>query len=373
MDVPVELIITILELSYFNDDGLPDLATFKSSSLVCRKWTVPAQQLLFRSGTLRRDRYSSQQLHSLFSDSPKGSYVRHLTLDLSQPPGRVAYSPHEFLPMISLFPRLYELELCCFNFETFDALIAALDAANPLELPQLRALKLTAMGRGSNLLFRFLELWPSIRFLSFNIGRHVSPPPVVPQLDLHLLQVGYLIPPTLETLRWLIPNHSLRIFEVKSQLGDSTEPFLAEEGKYLHSLRIPNLFEQTTVLLPLCTNLEELDVNYLLIKYLGRITDSFPATLEHIRIRRLVCDWTEIRDFIRAMSPPNLRLITLPQVARDSWVRQSSEGWEEFEKECQGRNLFIAYNCWNSSLDDDPVASTHFPRGRSVANFTLMN
>jgi hypothetical protein len=329
--------------------------------MVCAGWRDPAQQLLLRSLNLRRPECQGfEQLRDVFGKTPHGAFlascVRSIEVDVGYPNQSCnkSFDPGQLIPILLMFPKLYELDLHSFGKGTHTVIINDLAAVNPSRLPCLRGLKLFARGRGSVLLPQLLSQWPTVRFLTLDVGIYRLHPSIGQIPDLRLWQITYDTTTQLKLLQWLVPEHSLRAFEIRHGDINISELFLMGEGKYLRSLKIPALShgEWTSYLrvLPLCPNLEELDIVKLsLTGDKSIVVDSLPPKIQYIRIRYVNCAWTDMRDFIRGILRPSLLVISLPTEARDSW-QLSLEGksdWVEFEGECARSKVDIVYTSFD--------------------------
>ncbi|KAJ8507162.1 hypothetical protein ONZ45_g10436 [Pleurotus djamor] len=89
--MPMEVILTILEAAYYDENLQANDKLLKDCALVCRSWSIPAQKLLFSHVTLRTERACSAFLDAVNPASERGrmlaeSVVRMRTvLDLNQP------------------------------------------------------------------------------------------------------------------------------------------------------------------------------------------------------------------------------------------------------------------------------------------------
>jgi hypothetical protein len=171
-----------------------------------------------------------------------GSYVRQITVHVSDCwyYNEFQYGPRHLLPIFSLFPKLYELEMSSLptSLGNHTALIEALTAltaweSGPLSrLPQLRCLTIRGFGF---LLLHLLELWPT---LSFGYAPTVSPPT---HSNLKLIHLCYRGPPSLEVLQWLIPDDGnfLQILKLTECWDiEETIELARRKGRYVRSLEV---------------------------------------------------------------------------------------------------------------------------------------
>jgi hypothetical protein len=382
MSLPVELIELILKSLYYRDDGCPDGKSLKHCSLVSLPWRDISQRFLFRTlqfGSMInrfRVRPISQSLIALratFSSSARGhllgSYVRHLNIQIGILRSTLTlgsgYSPEEFLPILSLFPRLYELSLYTVDAEAVVVkYIAAWGSSSTL--PQLRALTLHGPSPSSSLLYRLLEFWPTIQYLTFNNTTYPPPPE---SSNLRLVYLSYHMPVSPGILQWLVPDsiHSLQILKLHMAWNlddDSATVHLVErQGAYIRSLELFNLPETIHRLFALLPNLEELDIEFLEHPIPQNVIESIPSTLKHIRIRGLP-DEGILSDsaVVLVRRLPNLRIVTLPLCSSESeeWSEAMIDSWRGFEAVCAHRGVSV-------------VRDSRLSRFVSVCLFSLNN
>lgn len=349
--VPTELIIYILGLLYYTEEGLPDRTRLWHCSLVCKIWQQASQELLFRAGSLDRNKQTLESLQDIFSNPIIGSYVRciKLSVGLEQKSHKNgAYSSSEFLQIITMFPRLYEIYIHAATPATDHDLVTTLDNHALAPLPPIKSLKFTSVKRSSLLLYRLLALWPSIEFLSFdqeNFLQVASPPQETPSF--RLKQLEYQSPPPLEVLEWLVPNESLQILHLKQSspgLGQESkrrsEAFVALQGPSLRSLRVSSMDVLSPITFTLCSNLEELDVTHMTMELQDQVIQSLPKTIYHLRVRDTTFVGGALRSLIRVL--PNLRRLTLPKKLK--WLTGNRrEHLVEFQRECVECDVSVVY------------------------------
>lgn len=324
--LPVELIVAIFELLYYTDGSVTDRNMLKNCSLVCATWRDPAQKLLFRSGHLRHDRHSLPEIDSIFSTLQGqllSSYVRSLRIIVGQNVPS-SYSLGEFVRILQLFPRLYDLQLVTGEAEFPENILQRMNEIESTSL-QIKSLELYYTGpstTSSTMLYQMLAFRPSIKFLF--LGRPVFPTPPAQRPDFQLFELAYHRPPSAEVLDWLVPNHSLRIFNLGFRMfTPETSDFLDKEGRYLRSLRIPALNDYTSSWIAKCPNLEEIYLEGIQLPLTENILGTIPGGLQHllvhdvfgpedIAVRRVV---QKLQHLHTLTLPKDLKLLQTPDMA----------------------------------------------------------
>jgi hypothetical protein len=353
-NLPVELITEIFESIYFSpsidgSDG-PDLKTLSSCSIVCKFWSDPAQKILFRfPRTLVRSKHPFHHLRNIFTNSTRGmilgQYVRSIHILISptnDDPGR-AYSEQEFVQILSLFPRLYHLSVNTFPFNAewdMDEL-AGLGVSLSSHIQQLSSLQLHNHAPRSTLLYFFLSIWPSIRFLKLSQSEWNDVSPPVDRPNFNLYQLSCLSLPSDELFRWLVPTnerHTLRILEHgRSQGLTQLTELLSREGEFLRSLTVEALDLRTVSLLELCPNLEELIIDYVGKEAEEAVVQSLPRNVQHLWIK----NHTRFQDDSACKMVQKLTKLTA--VTLPVQVKRMQDDPLAVEAICKERGLEIAY------------------------------
>lgn len=250
---PLELLLVVLELAYFDEDYRPDRATLAACCLVCRSWKDFAQGLLFRSIRVTENPTSLQLVESLGSNPVLGSCIRilHVSLDTD------AVDPSTLPRILSVMPRLYELSI-----EATGIIELSSTITDELRLLSnsltLRSLVLVRTGVQSRILYQLLELWPSVRFLQLHSEMAGTPPKARPAFRLYELILVRI--PTNENIEWLLLDNenALRFLELRDDPSTALEWSLGDQAKHIRCLRIARYNVRSAGLVSHCTNLEEL-------------------------------------------------------------------------------------------------------------------
>lgn len=337
---PIELVIYVLELTFFTITRLPDRRTLSACSRVCKEWRDPAQLLLFRYIVLQLLRHPLQGMKDLFlvhsHGQALGSYLRSLDLRIG-PANHMGYPPHELPLILSFFPRLYELHLnssvLALDDETIQKL-RTLVAGTPTHY-RLRCLKWFGPNPQSNMMYQLLDLWPTIQFLYIGNPIACEPPPQRPNFTLY--EIGYIKPPTTNVLKWLIPEHSLRVVYLQDDNTESdTTKLFNREGPHILSVRIQTYTLFSASLVSRCPRLKELNMGPLPKELTEDMNGTIPRSLEHLRIRE---DPDSIAVILKVLDGlPALRVITLPIKVR------KLKGVEDLEARCVKQSVQLVYS-----------------------------
>ncbi|PBK97444.1 hypothetical protein ARMGADRAFT_922102 [Armillaria gallica] len=339
--LPPELVQVIFESLYYRTEKWtrePDYATLAACSRTQRSWYLPAQRLLFRHIP------KGVRPVCLFDD------IRILDIILTP----------ESIPDLAFLlvncPRLYELGLSAQGVFT---LPPSVPSAN------IHALRLIECSIQSPILYDLLALFPTVRFLT--VGTEiVAPPPssATPAPALYELALKRSL--RADILTWILANSlgSLRILELMDLPSADMKDVLHPHGPYIHSLRIFRFSHTAASILRSCVNLKEFVLSSLPV--MGPSLDNLPRSIEHFNLisHALSTPWSP---FI-----PLIVLLPLKTFTCDKGSR-SQPGFEAIERLCRTHGVTLFAHASNLWPNEDPVAVSSFPRGRSTANFPLMN
>ncbi|KAH9841608.1 uncharacterized protein C8Q71DRAFT_340231 [Rhodofomes roseus] len=367
-NIPAELIYHILEQGYYTPVGSVDQQTLRACALVSRNWAKPAQQLLFHSVGVKQ----CIEFTVLFSRGglPPGSaarlggYVRSLdfVFDIHKyiyVTGASIRCPSTFVALLSFFPRLYQLSLFVSGKGAIPSkCIRQLEilVATPHRQP-LRALSLMGASDAPMVLFQLLSVFSGVQFL--RLERYSSPrcPPGVAPVKLCELNLRFL--PELKVLRWILSSSrsTLQILDLHiPMLNDDYLALLIEHAPQVRSLRLhigcPDM--NLDSLIRACVKLEELVLHQSL-----DWPSEIPASLQHLCIDKIADETLTVLE-----SLPRLRFLTI--------TTQHASLHHDFHRlvrKCDARRIELSFKRFEA---EDPVHVKHFPRGRSVENFSLM-
>ncbi|SJL07703.1 uncharacterized protein ARMOST_11053 [Armillaria ostoyae] len=340
--LPPELVLIILESLYYGADNWtrePDYATLAACSLTQRSWYPPAQRLLFRH-------------------IPKG--VRPVRLFDDTRILDIILTPETILDLAFLLahcPRLYELGLSAQGVFT---LLPSVPTAN------IRALRLVECSVQSPILYDLLALFPSVRFLT--VGTEiVAPPPSTATPAPALYELALKRSLSADILTWILANSvgSLRILELMDLPSADMKDVLCPHGPYLHSLRIFRFSYAAASILRSCVNLKEFVLSSLPV--MGPPLVKLPESIEHFSLTNSHSLSTEWGPFLALIILLPLKTFTCDKCSK------SQPGFDTIERLCRTHGVALFADASNLWPNEDPVAVSSFPRGRSTDHFPLMN
>ncbi|KAF5369316.1 hypothetical protein D9758_002720 [Tetrapyrgos nigripes] len=379
-NLPVELIITILEHVYYSNDVVhtiflsrsPDYKTLAGASLIGTAWRTPAQTFLFNHITERACGRLAKSFSDPYSDPARRAtllgYVRILDLRLipddessvsiahwsSATASRVMCRMKDFWFFMAHCTNLYELSVRFLGVISLE--ISNMHSSLPSNL---QALKLVECSSQSPILFELLEIFPSVCFLT--VGVEVVVHPIsTPKHKLYELVMSRSLPTA--TFEWLTAHSIgfLRILEMRDPPSSSIKDQLRLLCPHIESLRIMRYNVTTLDVIKSCSHLRELIL--LGLPNMLRL-DNAPSTIEHLCIAR--CDVVDIENLI--VSLPNLRTFSSDESLR------SQTRYNVLEEKCCSQNITMQLRKTGLWPNEEPVFSTNFPRGRSTSHFYAMN
>ena len=307
--LPVEIIMSILEAAYFQDDMEPDVQLLSACSLVCRRWSTPSQSLLFRQVVLRST--FSFRAFTLAVSRPTersralaNAVVRLRAILDFQHPDQLSY--RALALAVTSCSSLYELDVSIYGCEVeqtpdADGRPRVFQAAPSLDDsilsvlrsgPRIRSLKLANWSDNGEISFQLLStVWPALEYVTLR-GRAPCLPAagdrlVVPfNCALQGLRIGVDSQAHTDFLKWLMANsrHSLRSLELESTTGaDALTSVLQHCGRHLESVSLASCStrDQATALRT-CQTLKEFKVENSAASPLFHALDQLPNTIEHV-------------------------------------------------------------------------------------------
>ncbi|KAI0640262.1 hypothetical protein C8Q77DRAFT_1043881 [Trametes polyzona] len=392
--VPMEIVMTILE-SVYEDENTPSYnALLQNCALVCKSWSFVAQKLLFRNVTLKSQTAAIAFHQAVDRATPRGSQLgdavvrMKVVLDQNQP---YRLSHRSFARAVSLCPNLYELSVSLYGEGApgFD-IIGSPDASRmkrsapsfdqrTLDIlragPRISALQFCNWSDNSSSLLQLLDVWPSLSALDIS--------GTTPQLDrdnaepfpcaLRELRTNFQSSPSMEFMRWLLHNSvgSLRVVDfARDPTPDTLDYIVSEHGATLESLAIPTCgAHEAAAAVRRCAGLRELKIEGAWAS--PALYSSLPSGLQHLAFG--VDSDTSLRSVIQAIKKStDLRVVTM-------------HVWHGGERHPQLSAVKIAcalkgvqlretkdLPAFRSMTRGDPVPTTTYPRTRSFNNLLYM-
>ncbi|EIW87232.1 hypothetical protein CONPUDRAFT_161815 [Coniophora puteana RWD-64-598 SS2] len=264
-NIPIEIVLNILEAAYYDDDLNPNTDLLKNCALVCHAWSIHAQKLLFRQVSLRTQPAFTEFTRAIDSTSPRGQLLANsvlrmrLVLDHNQPNG---LSQSSLAHAVTHCPNLYELTLSLYGCADPGQDIVGSPAAermrrpapsfdaSTLELlrtgPRISALHFTNWSENEQTLAQLLEVWSSLRSLTITGKAPARPsadaPPVACAFE--ELRINCQKEPSLDTLTWLLQRSAdvgtLRSLEFEREPSAAVLSHLVDNhAETLQALALP--------------------------------------------------------------------------------------------------------------------------------------
>ncbi|TCD67890.1 hypothetical protein EIP91_011824 [Steccherinum ochraceum] len=333
--IPDEIVLRILESAYDPQD-LPSSQSFLAScALVNRDWSVLSQKLLFRHITLR----SQASFHSL-TDALNPSTARgqmladavtglRVVMDHNQPN---AVSPTSFAHIVSLCPRLQELDLSLFgrglpgHDEVGSPALARMRRTGPLldekTLAVLRSgasitrLAFSNWTDDASTLSQLLHVWPSVHTLAITGSPPAMPPQASPAFPCALqdLRINCQRAPSFEFLKWLLQNSTGTLRRVQADRESCAEVLsrvVREHQSSIQSVSLPTCTtREAASSLMQCCDLRQLRVED--ARVIMVVCDTLPLSLEHIAFGVHRCtEMKPLLDLISSSHNTGLHAVTL--------------------------------------------------------------
>ncbi|KDQ18575.1 hypothetical protein BOTBODRAFT_52564 [Botryobasidium botryosum FD-172 SS1] len=312
--LPSELVLDILKLIQYDEDGTLDYHGLRNYALVCKRWVWEAQRVLFRHAVLRKwtDVVSFQT--ALVRSTEKGRYisnaVRSITIRVEDSlPENV--SQDDFAQTLLLCPHIHRLNIDLFipSFEpTTLALLRNITSLTALDISSYRQ---------TRVIYQLLDAFRTIEYLHVASPSHDVPSLLLPLRsklpNLRWLRVGEgasaLLPKILH-----VSGSKFEILELSSPLPDPLfATVLHTYGPNLRSLRVP---EAGTFALNHCRNLVEFRCDTISS---GAMLRALPTTIRHLEFTATGLAIQLVLHHIWNSCPPNLRVVTCRVEYRDEY------------------------------------------------------
>ena len=305
--MPSEVVNSILEYAYFDDDLEVDTEVLRACSLVCREWTATAQKLLFKHVTLRTQAaYQSfcttVTQNTAYSRMLAECVVRlRVVLDHNQPFG---LTQDMFAHAVTLCPSLFELSVAIYGCGApGQDVIGAPDVSRMARKapsfdestlamlrtgPTIQALQVNNWSENSTSVAQLLEVWPELQCLIIGgtppelNAQSSSSPPAFPGA-LRELHLNFQTSPSVDFFGWLLHNsqESLNTLRIERPLPvDVVEHLLHTTRNSLRSLSLPSASQRLTQALGECTVLKDFSVDGSYVS--PRVLRGLPANVEHL-------------------------------------------------------------------------------------------
>ncbi|KII94324.1 hypothetical protein PLICRDRAFT_36575 [Plicaturopsis crispa FD-325 SS-3] len=387
--MPMEIVLHILEIAYYNDDLESNDRLIADCSLVCRDWAPAAQRLLFRHVTLRTHAASNAFQSAVDRSTAHGrmlgdAVVRmRVVIDHNQPTG---ISQRSFARAVRLCPNLYELNLALYGYAVpgkdavdrarrtepcFDEETLAILASGP----SITALQFSNWSDNRQSIIRLLSVWPALRSLAISgTAPALLTDPLQPypgQLD--ELRMNFQSSPSVDFMHWLLhcSAGALRILELEREPSTDILDYIVDHhGDQLESLALPTCGSHDQALaVQKCQQLRELKVENPWASPM--VYRRLPAVVQHIAFG--LGRETALQPVIDTVK------------SRDDLAVVTAHVWEGGDCHPQLSALKIActirgvelrftrdIRTFRGIIRGDPVPTTSFPRYKAFENLTRM-
>ncbi|KAH8835037.1 hypothetical protein DL96DRAFT_1572630 [Flagelloscypha sp. PMI_526] len=254
--MPLELILSIIDIASYNERHGIDKRTLQACSLVCKAWAFPAQTLLFRNVRILSGRLCDTFIHT--STPHLRSTVKNLMVSLDQRHPDPLH-PDALAELLLLCPNIEHLDLGIYSDNEFSFDARTLATFHRVKLPSLRLANWTP---GSALLKQLLHAWPTLQALSLsgNPSTFVADRSLVP-CAFRELSLNARPSASVEFLLWLLSSssESLKIVQFDRTPRSETLSYITETfGPQLSYLALPSCnLRHHVEAIEHCTSLED--------------------------------------------------------------------------------------------------------------------
>ncbi|SJL15700.1 uncharacterized protein ARMOST_19204 [Armillaria ostoyae] len=390
--MPLEIVLTIMEMAFYDETFDIDYSLLKACSLVCREWSAAAQKLLFHNVTLRTQSACLSFQSAVDPITEQGrilgeAVVRmRVILDHNQPFGITEQS---FAQAFVLCPNLFELNLALYgSVSPGRDIIGSPDSLrmrrpapsfdeSTLSLlqcgPAISALQFSNWSENSHSVSQLLSVWPSLKSLVLSGNAPELPSDELPPFPcaLHEFHMNFQAFPSLDFMDWLL-HHSIGSLRV---LGMAQEPsmqlldyFVDTHGNTLESVSLPVCWQDTARSLHRCPRLRQISVERPLVSPL--LFKKVSERLEHIAFG--LNKMTALQSVIEAVKTQK----SLKAVTVHLWGGEQHPLFPSLQMACAYRGLELritpnirVFRTW---MRGDPIEQQTYPRGKSLSNLYAM-
>ncbi|KAF7792503.1 hypothetical protein EIP86_003544 [Pleurotus ostreatoroseus] len=302
--IPTEVIIEILEFASCDGDRELDTSLLKTSSLVCRDWSIVAQKLLFRHVSLRTDAGFASFQAAVNRSTPRSRTLADCVMrldcvvDAKQPQGLTQAA---FAKAVTMCPNLAELSLTLyggpmpavegFADEPTKGVSTPLSEETTSLLragPQIRSLRFDNWSGDHSALWQLLDVWPSLTSLSLG-GVHPSLPSPSQHAVRHAftsIKLNFPTPPSADVMKALLHSsaHSLTALDIQREPSpELLQYLLTTHASSLTSLALPSCASPDRAAAVLqCTGLQALRIDS--PGTLPSVLRGLPRTLQRLEL-----------------------------------------------------------------------------------------
>lgn len=304
-EMPLELILSIIELACSANDSQQHIPLLLACSLVCKTWSAAAQKLLFAQVTLRSQSSFQLFINAVDRTTPHGRMLGdavkdlRVVLDHNQPS---SLHHHSFALAVTLCPNLSHLAISLYGCaEPGNDVVGEPDISRLRRLapsfddhtifllksgPKIDCLHFNNWSENQQSIFQLLDVYPSLQYLSIGGTTPLQPQGTFLPFPCALqgLSLKFQITPPIEFTRWLLHNsaHSLRTLDCDRDPCVETLDYLMNTfGPQLESISMPGLLSpEYSAMMSRCSQLRHLRTENPSLP--ATFYKTLPLSLEHI-------------------------------------------------------------------------------------------
>jgi hypothetical protein len=328
-EMPLELILSIIELACTDDDREQRIPLLLACSLVCKTWSAAAQRLLFSQVTLRSQSSFQLFINAVDRATPHGKMLGdavkelRVVLDHNQPS---SLHHHSFALAVTFCPNLVHLAISLYGCaEPGRDVVGEPDVSRLRRLapsfddrtiallrsgPKIDCLHFNNWSENQESIFQLLDVYPSLEYLSIGGTTPLQPQGTLLPFPCALkgLSLNFQISPPIEFMRWLLHNsgNSLRALECdRDPCVDTLDYLMKTFGPQLESISMPGLLSpEYSVMMSRCSQLRHLrtenpSLPAMFYKYLPLSLEHVSFSLDHDTPLSAVIDLVMTHDAIR--------------------------------------------------------------------------
>lgn len=304
-EMPLELIISIIEIACSDDDRVQHIPLLLASSLVCKTWSAAAQRLLFSQVTLRSQSSFQLFINAVDRATPHGRMLGdavkdlRVVLDHNQPS---SLHHHSFALAVTFCPNLSHLGISLYgSAEPGKDVVGEPDLSRLRRLapsfddhtisllksgPKVAHLHFNNWSENQESIFQLLDVYLSLQYLSIGGTTPLQPQGTLSPFPCALkgLSLKFQITPPIEFMRWLLYNsiNSLRVLDCDRDPSVDTLDYLMKTfGPQLEAISMPGLLSpEYSAMMSKCLHLRHLRTENPSLPAL--FYKRLPRSLEHI-------------------------------------------------------------------------------------------
>ena len=306
-EMPLEVILSIMEVACSDGDRQQHIPLLLSCSLVCKTWSAAAQRLLFSQVTLRSHSTFQLFINAVDRTTPHGRMLSdavkelRVVLDHNQPSG---LHHHSFAVAVTFCPNLSHLAISLYGCaEPGEDVVGEPDVSRLRRLapsfddhtisllksgPKIHFLHFNNWSENQESIFQLLDIYPSLQHLSIGGTTPLQPRETLLPFPCALksLSLKFQTTPPIEFMRWLLHNSSasLRALDCdRDPYADTLSYLMTTFGPQLESISMPGLLSPDyAAMMSKCSRLRHLRTENPSLPAI--FYKSLPLSLEHMSL-----------------------------------------------------------------------------------------